>query len=78
MKDYYFLIIGSDTLDQWRVYNTKSAAVSAFGRVARELDKYGQEIMGQIHLAPRPADIVEYPDFVLSLGPRGGVRVEST
>jgi len=78
MKGFYFLIMGSDTLDQYRVFNTKRAAVGAYQRVAEELNRYGQEIHGQIHIAPSAADMVEYPDFVLSLGPRGGVKVELT
>jgi hypothetical protein len=77
MKNLYFLRIGEDYLEDARAYQTKRGAVAAFGRVARELDQYGQKIDASIHIAPRPADTVEYPDFVLSLGPRGGVRVES-
>jgi hypothetical protein len=77
MKNLYFLRIGEDYLDDARAYRTKRGAVAAYGRVARELDQYGQTIEASIHIAPRPADAVEYPDFVLSLGPRGGVRVES-
>ena len=77
MKNLYFLRIGTDTLDDARAYHTKRGAVAAFGRVARELDQYGQEIDATVHMAPRPSDVVEYPDFVLTLGPRGGVRVEA-
>jgi hypothetical protein len=77
MRNLYFLRIGEDYLEDARAYQTKRGAVAAYGRVARELDQYGQTIEAAIHLAPRPADVVEYPDFVLSLGPRGGVRVES-
>jgi hypothetical protein len=77
MRNLYFLRIGNDYLEDSRAYQTKRGAVAAFGRVARELDQYGQRIEAAIHLAPRPADVVEYPDFLLSLGPRGGVRVES-
>ena len=77
MKNLYFLRIGTDTLDDARAYHTKRGAVAAFGRVARELDPYGQTIDATIHIAPRPSDVAEYPDFVLTLGPRGGVHVEA-
>jgi hypothetical protein len=77
MRNLYFLRIGNDYLEDSRAYQTKRGAVAAFGRVARDLARYGQAIEASIHIAPRPADTVEYPDFVLSLGPRGGVRVES-
>lgn len=77
MRNLYFLRIGTDTLDDARAYQTKRGAVAAFGRVARELDQYGQEIDATVHIASRPSDVVEYPDFVLTLGPRGGVRVEA-
>ena len=77
MKGFYFLRIGTDTLGQALAYNSKREAVAAFGRVARELDQYGQTIDATIHIAPRPSDVVEYPDVVLTLGPRGGVHVEA-
>jgi hypothetical protein len=77
MRNLYFLRIGADYLEDSRAYQTKRGAVAAFGRVARDLARYGQTIDASIHIAPRAADTVEYPDFVLSLGPRGGVRVES-
>ena len=75
MKNLYFLRIGDDALEAARAYQTKAGAIAAYGRVARELWSYGQEIDATIHLAQRPADVAEYPDFVLSLGPRGGVNV---
>lgn len=75
MKDLYFLRIGDDALEEARAYQTKAGAIAAYGRVARELWSHGQEIDATIHLAQRPADVAEYPDFVLSLGPRGGVNV---
>ena len=77
MRNLYFLRIGTDTLEDARAYQTKRGAVAAFGRVARELDQYGQTIDATVHIAPRPSDVVEYPDFVLTLGPRGGVHVEA-
>ena len=76
MSARYFLRLGSDDLDQARRYRTRAAAVAAYGHAARELAEYGQDLDASVHLAPTRAELVEYPDLVLSLGPRGGVRVE--
>ena len=76
MSARYFLRMGSDDLDQARRYRTRADAVAAYGYAARELAEYGQDLDASIHLAPTRAELVEYPDLVLSLGPRGGVRVE--
>ena len=75
MARRYFLRLGSDDLDQARPYRTRAAAVAAYGHAARELARYGQALDGSVHLAPSRAELAEYPDLVLSLGPRGGLRV---
>ncbi len=75
MKNLYFLRIGDDALEAARAYQTKAGAIAAYGRVARELWCYWQGFVATIDLAQRPADVAEYPDFILSLGPRGGVNV---
>jgi hypothetical protein len=75
LKNLYFLRIGDDALESARAYQTKTGAIAAYGRVARELWAYGQSIDATVHIAPRPDDVAECPDFVLSLGPRGGVNV---
>lgn len=75
MSARYFLRLGSDDLDQARRYRTRADAVAAFGAVARELARYGQGLDASVHLAASRAELDEYPDLVLSLGPRGGVRV---
>lgn len=59
-------------------HRTKGDAVADFECVARYLDRFEQRITASIHIAHKRDEIVEYPDFVLSLGPRGGVRVETT
>ena len=76
MSARYFLRMGSDDLDQARRYRTRADAVAAYRYAARELAEYGQDLDASVHLAPTRAELVEYPDLVLSLGPRGGVRVE--
>lgn len=49
-----------------------------FHRSATELDRYGQKHVCSLHIANTQAEVAEYPDKILSLGPRGGLRVEST
>lgn len=76
-KHYWFLRIGDDSLDDSLCYQTKQAAVDEYQRVAQELARYEQRIEASLHRAIRRNAIDEYPDFVLSLGVRGGVRVEA-
>ena len=71
----YYLRLGSDDLDQARRYRTRADAVAAYGYAARELAQYGQDLDASVHLAASRAELDEYPDLVLSLGPRGGVHV---
>jgi len=72
----YYLCIGNDPLDVAARHTSKRAALAAFHVVAEELARYGQAIEGTIHIAERRSECAEYPDFVLSLGPRGGLRCE--
>ncbi len=76
MKTRYFLRLGSDELELARPYRTRADALAAFLADARELARYGQDLAATVHLAPSRAELAEYPDLVLSLGPRGGLRVE--
>jgi len=71
-----YLRIGDDYLEDAKRFASVRAACAHFRGVAEELDRYGQQIEASIHLAPSRDDVAEYPDFVLSLGPRGGLRVE--
>lgn len=71
-----FLRIGADYLEDARGYPSKAAAVADFLAEARELARYGQQIDASLHIARTAADVVEYPDYVLSLGPRGGLKME--
>ena len=71
-----YLRIDTDTLHDAIGYPTVRAAVTAFRRAAEDLDNYSQACEASIHLAPTRSELVEYPDYVLALGPRGGVRVE--
>jgi hypothetical protein len=77
-KKYWFLRIGSDYLEDAKRYSTKATAIYKFKQIAEELARYGQEIEASLHAAPSRDAVNEYPDFVLVLGPRGGVQVQNT
>ena len=72
----YYLRMGADDLDQARPYRTRAAALAAFAAAARELARYGQDLTATVHLATSRAELAEYPELWVQLGPRGGVQVE--
>lgn len=71
-----YLRIGNDTTEQAACHLTKASAIAEFAEAARELARYDQRIEASLHYAPSRVEIDDYPDFVLSLGPRGGIRCE--
>ncbi|WP_186043157.1 MULTISPECIES: hypothetical protein [Burkholderia] len=72
----YFLRMGADYLEDAVKYTSKAGAIDAFRETSDELDRYGQTISASLHIADTLDEVVEYPDFVLERGPKGGVRVE--
>lgn len=72
----YWLREGTDAIEDATLYRTKKDAVNAYKWAAQELAEYGQELEATIHVADCRENIAEYPDYVLYLGPRGGVNVE--
>ena len=76
MKHFIFLRLGNDPLDNATRHSTIQEAVDAYAEAARELDRYGQKLEATLHLAPGWGLADEYPDYVLSMGPRGGIRRE--
>lgn len=57
-------------------YESKADAIESFARTARELDRFGQHIEASLHYPTQDHKVHDYPDYVLSLGPRGGIRCE--
>lgn len=57
-------------------FDSISAAKDDFLSSARELDNYGQKFEASIHIADFLEEVAEYPDFVLSLGPKGGLKCQ--
>ena len=73
-----FLCFSTDTLDEAKKCQSIEFAKGEFMAVAEELARYGQTIEATVHIARRRSEVAEYPDYVLSLGPRGGLKVGRT
>lgn len=71
-----YLAYSTDYTDQAQRCESKASAIRAFRFTAKELDRNGLHIEASLHYAETLSEITEYPDYVLSLGPRGGVKVE--
>ena len=71
------LRFASDRLDEAEPYASKTSAVAAYRRVVDECINYGSTPPeASLHYANSNEELREYPDFVLSMGPRGGVKIE--
>lgn len=71
-----FLQVGGAGLDEAVLYSSISNAVFAYGRIARDLARFGQKVEATVHIAETRKEIQGYPDFVLKLGPHGGILKE--
>lgn len=65
-------------LEDAKLYPSIAAAARQFQRDAEELDRFGQRHEASLHFGGDLETLAEYPDRVLSLGPRGGLRIERT
>jgi len=73
-----YLRIGDDPLEDAQPHRSKAEAIAAYADVARELARYDQRIEATIHVAKTAEELTEYPDWVLTLSPRGAVVVTRT
>lgn len=71
-----FLREGSDYLEEARKFRSIQDAKHAYLRSATELEGYGQRHEATIHIAKTWDEVVEYPDYVLSLTNRGALKCE--
>jgi len=67
-----YLLYQSEYLEDATPCRSVAYACDEFRATADELARYGQRIEATIH---RDRE-TEYPEFVLSLGPRGGLKIE--
>ena len=73
-----FLCFAGDYLDRAIKCRSIAQAVDEYLTVANDLNRFGQRIEASIHVALKRSEIAEYPDYVLSLGPKGGLKKETT
>lgn len=71
-----YLCFAGDYLSDSKRFESKKAAIDHFTDTARELARFDQKIEASLHIGKSLDEISEYPDFVLSLGPRGGIVCE--
>ena len=73
-----FLRSGSDYLEDSVKYSSIADAVEAYRHEATSLARFEQVHEATIHIAKTFDEVVEYPDMVLTLTPRGAVKIERT
>ncbi len=71
-----FLRYAHEYLEDSIPFNSISDAKFDFENTAKELDRYGQHIEASIHIAKDVESLNEYPEFVLTLTPRGAIRCD--
>jgi len=74
MSTACYLRMGDDALADAEPCHSLAVARDTYMAAARELDRYGQKITATLHIAASLAAAAEYPDYLLELGPRGGLR----
>ena len=72
-----YLRIGSELLNEAEIFATKKEAIAHFTAQAKGLYRYGQRLEGTLHY-PYKGAIAEYPDYILSVGKRGGIVIGLT
>lgn len=73
---HIYLRVDTDPLECAQRYASKAAATRAYAECAHNLNRFGQRVGATLHYGDSLDELYEYPDFVLSLGPRGGIRCE--
>lgn len=74
-----YCFFATDNLDHAIAFRQKSAAIDNYRALLAEHLRYGEPHnapQASLHYANRRSEIDEYPDFILSCGPRGGVVCE--
>ena len=74
MSTVCYLRMGDDALADAELCHSLAVAGDTYMTAGRELDRYGQKITATLHIATSLAAAAEYPDYLLELGPRGGLQ----
>ena len=74
MSTVCYLRMGGDALLDAEPCRSLAVARATYMAVARGLDRYGQKITATVHIAASLTAAEEYPDYLLELGPRGGLQ----
>jgi len=74
MSTVCYLRMNNDALADAEHSNSIATARAKFKEAAKQLDGYGQKITATLHVASSMAAAVEYPDYLLELGSRGGLK----
>ena len=72
---FAFLRFDAEPLEKAMPFNTLRGAKRSFRVIAGNLAQYGQCCVATVHYARRRDELNEYPEYMLELGPRGGVIV---
>ena len=68
----WFLRVGGDTYEQMEQHKTLKDAKDSYFAGASQLARWGHELDAAVY---RGCDS-DYPDYVLSIGPKGGLKCE--
>jgi len=71
-----YLRYQSDYLAQAEACRSIAEAKHKYLCAAQQLDRYGQKIEATIHIPTASGELLEYPDYLLSLSPKGKLVCE--
>ena len=72
-----YLRFGNQYLEESERYASITKAVKDYRRYAQESMRHGCTLdAATLHIAANHEELHEYPDWMLSVGPRGGLRKE--
>lgn len=73
-----FLVIAGCRGAVFEPFDTIGDAKRDFVDAATQLAGFGQTLRASLHIAKTVEAVSDYPDYVLSLGPRGALRCDRT
>jgi hypothetical protein len=73
-----FLLYADTKYPEYEEYDSLGDAKEAFFEAATSVGRYGQNLEASLHIAESEDFIHEYPDYILSLTPRGALSCERT